>query len=610
MNMGIKIREYLRFVQRWWWLLVISAVVPMVVSYYFASQRLDLYETRVTLMVGTSLQSANPDTGLMAMSRTLADAYARLVTYDPITEAVVERLGLERSREQLASQITALVYPEAQLLEIRVIDTNPQTAALIANTLADELIARTPAADEVQQFEAGFTRQQLDDLRARIEKVQVDIQELSASMLDFTSAAEIQDAQERLQGLREIESMYQSTYAQLVRSYIGDSPNILQIFDPAVEPRSPIGRKTMLFVGVSGVAGVGLALAVALFIEYLDDSVRWEGEAKRVLLDLPVLGAIPKMKHRKGSIVDIVRPESPSAEMVRALRTSIFLSADSREIKALLITSPSVRTGKTFAVAQLGLTIAASGRRVIMVDADLRAPALHELFELPNLLGLSELLAGDGPLEGIDRPKGVQETAVENLYLLPAGKPPLDTGWLLASPRAARVFDVLREWADVILIDSPPGLAAPDAQVLSTAADGTILVVSAGATSRSETLRTKERLAGQDGARLLGVAFNRVKVNGPSTGYYGYGVKHRRLGRFLSRLSTRLPLASKKDAVGDGQTTLYLAEMADYLGVSQATARRWCKSGRLPASKSWFRWHIQAKDLQRAAGRMVRIDEM
>jgi succinoglycan biosynthesis transport protein ExoP len=169
MNMGIKIREYLRFVQRWWWLLVISAVVPMVVSYYFASQRLDLYETRVTLMVGTSLQSANPDTGLMAMSRTLADAYARLVTYDPITEAVVERLGLERSREQLASQITALVYPEAQLLEIRVIDTNPQTAALIANTLADELIARTPAADEVQQFEAGFTRQQLDDLRARIE---------------------------------------------------------------------------------------------------------------------------------------------------------------------------------------------------------------------------------------------------------------------------------------------------------------------------------------------------------------------------------------------------------------------------------------------------------
>jgi len=166
------IYQYLRVVKRWWWLLVVGAIIPMVVSYYFTSRQPDFYQAKVTLMVGTTLQSADPDLRLMDTSRSLANAYARLVTYDPITEAVVERLGLERSPGQLASQITTWVHPEAQLLEIRVVDTNPQAAVLIANALAEELVARTPAADEVQQVEAAFTRQQLDDLRARIEKVQ------------------------------------------------------------------------------------------------------------------------------------------------------------------------------------------------------------------------------------------------------------------------------------------------------------------------------------------------------------------------------------------------------------------------------------------------------
>jgi capsular exopolysaccharide synthesis family protein len=419
-------------------------------------------------------------------------------------------------------------------------------------------------------------------------------------MLDLTSAAEIRDAQERLGSLREIESMYQSTYAQLIGSYVNNSSNILKIFDPAVEPRWPIGRKTILLVGTSGVAGLALALAVVLLIESLSDAIRWEGETKRVLLGLPVLGAIPKMEHRRGSIVGAVAPESPSAEMVRALRTNIFLSADGREIETLLITSPSVRTGKTLTVAQLGLAIAASGRRVVMVDADLRKPALHEFFELPNLLGLSELLAGDAPLGGFDWPRGVQETGVENLYLLPGGKPPLDPGWLLASPRATEVFDVLREWADVILIDSPPVLATPDAAVLSSAADGMILVVSAGTTSRDEALRSKECLTRRDSTKLLGVAFNRVKVEGPSTCYYGRSMKRWRPGRSQGRLSVRLPLASEGDVLTDGQN----------MGVSQATARHWCKSGRLPAFKSRFQWHIKEEDLRTAVGPMVHIDKM
>lgn len=607
------IYQYLRVVKRWWWLLVVGAIIPMVVSYYFTSRQPDFYQAKVTLMVGTTLQSADPDLRLMDTSRSLANAYARLVTYDPITEAVVERLGLERSPGQLASQITTWVHPEAQLLEIRVVDTNPQAAALIANALAEELVARTPAADEVQQVEAAFTRQQLDDLRARIEKVQADIQELSASMVDLTSAAEIQDAQERLAGLQEIESMYQSTYAQLLRSYAGSSANILQIFDPAVEPRRPIGRKTLLFVAVSGAAGLGLAFAAALLIEYLDDAVRWEGEMKQSLLGMPVLGAIAKMRDGNGSVADMVSPDSPSAEMVRVLRTNIDLAAGDRGFRTLLVTSPATRAGKTFTVAQLGLAMAVRGRRVIMVDADLRKPTLHELFDLPNLFGLSELLASDTLLTDSAWPKGLQETGVENLYLLPGGKPPLDPGWLLTSPRLGELFDVLKERADVVLIDSPPGLVAPDAAVLASAADGTIMIVGAGTTSLSKTLKAKERLTERDGVNLLGVVFSRVKIDGDSYYYYAYGMKRRRhrrgpWGHLWDRLRAHLPFVGGAVAEDD-QVILNLAEMADCLGVSRATARRWCRSGRLPAFKSQFQWCIKEEDLRTAIGRMVRSEE-
>jgi capsular exopolysaccharide synthesis family protein len=605
--MEIEIRKYLRLVKRWWWLLVVSAIIPMVVAYYFVSNQPDVYQAKVTLMVGTSLQSANPDTRLMDTSSALAAAYRQLVTYDPITEAVIERLGLERSPAELASQITTWIYPEAQLLEIRVVDSHPQAAALIANALAEELIARTPSADEVQQLEAGFTRRQLDDLRARIEKVQADIQKLSDLMLNLTSAAEIQDVQEQVDGLRSLESMYQSAYAQLLSAYTGGSPNILRIFDPAVEPHRPMARNATLIVVVAGAAGLGLAAAAVLLIEYLDDAVRWEGRMKQALLDMPVLGAVAKTQRWKGFIADAADPESPSVEMVRALRTNILLAADGRELETLLVTSPSVRAGKTFVVAQLGLAVATGGSRVIIVDADLRKPALHEVFDLPNLFGFSELLAGRGPLRGS---KGVLETGVENLYVLPAGKPPLDPGWLLSSPRASELFDVLKEWADMIIIDSPPVLVAPDAVVLSSSADGTLLVVGAGVTSSSDTVKAKERLAKQNGVNLLGVAFNRVKVSGDSSYYRGSDVKRGRpKGGFRGRLRARLPFIGNGSVAEDGQVILNLAEMGGYLGVTRATARRWCKSGRLPAFKSWLRWRIKDEDLQAAIEHLVRSEE-
>ena len=130
------LRRYLRLIRRWWWLLVLGAIIPVAVAYQFVSDDPDLYQAKVTLMVGTTIQSSDPDQRLISMSNTLAQAYAELVRRRPITEAVIKRLNYQSSPEALARGISTRVRTDAQLLEIIVTDLNPRSASLIANALA------------------------------------------------------------------------------------------------------------------------------------------------------------------------------------------------------------------------------------------------------------------------------------------------------------------------------------------------------------------------------------------------------------------------------------------------------------------------------------------
>jgi capsular exopolysaccharide synthesis family protein len=601
-----EIHTYLKLITRWWWLLIISAIIPMVISYHFASQQPDLYQAKATLVVGTSIfQDPDPNRSEMDLSNTLAAAYAELVRQRPVTEAVIERLGLERAPEALAGQIGTSIRSGAQLLEIQVIDTNPQAAALIANALADELIRRSPSSGQDAE-QQDFIKNQLNELQVKVENINKQIEELSASLADLTSAAEIQDTQERIDALEQVKSRYQSTYADLFDSYHAESPNVLSLFEPASIPQSPIPSKTKLTVAVAGAAGVGLALGAVVLMEFLDTSLRWENnEDIQTILGLPVLGAIANMStSRDGSLSKTIDPLSPGAEMIRSLRTNIFLTAKDQPLKTIVVTSPTTGDGKTFAVAQLGLTIAAEGKRtVIVVDADLRKPTLHEAFDRPNIYGVSDLLSGQASIPRSYWPEGVQKTDVNNVYLLPAGEPPLDPSSLLTSPRLKELLDSLKKRADVIIIDTPPELTAPDAGILASAADGTVLVVSAGSTGRNKALKTKENLIKRDEVNILGIAFNRVKARGYSY-YYRNGAKRRpqEPGTW-----ERLPLVG--DVIASRSKnhnhSLGVKEMADRLGVKPATVRRWCKSDRLPASKSWLGWQIEEHKFHEAVQKIT-----
>jgi succinoglycan biosynthesis transport protein ExoP len=526
----MELRQYFNVIKRWWWLLIVGIIIPMSISYHFLSQQPALYQAKVTLMVGTTLQQASPDPSLMRTSTSLAQAYTVLVKRRPITQAVIQRLNLKRSPEELAKQITAWISPEAQLLEIMVTDTSPQAAALIANALADELIRQSPASVEDSQRQQAFVQEQLADLEVEIKGAEREIRELEESLADMISAAEIEEAQRRLSGLQGVTTGLRSTYASLYQSLIDSSANILTVVEPAIEPTWPVSSRSNLILLVAGVAGLALALGAAFVIEFLDNTLRWESYRDHTLLDLPVVGLMPRLPQEDGHISTDIPLDSPEAGALRLLRADIFLtlarrsvstilatSPDLQEgrktivaspISTMLVTSPGRREGRTTIVASLGMVIASGGQRVIVVDADLRTPDLHEVFGLPNDYGLCELLLGHAP----SLPKALQETSIPNLTLLAAGRPPLDLALALTSPRLVELIEALTEQADIVIFDSPPMLSVPDTAILSGLVEGTLLAMRDGYTTLESASRAKERLSAYEGAPVIGVLFSRARL--------------------------------------------------------------------------------------------------
>lgn len=214
------------------------------------------------------------------------------------------------------------------------------------------------------------------------------------------------------------------------------------------------------------------------------------------------------LERRNGHASPVVvrSPRSPAAEAYRALRANLQFASLDRDLRTVLITSAGQGDGKTTVAANLGVALAEGGKHVLLVDADLRRPSVHRLFELPPAPGLSNaLLHEEGELP-------VVATTVPGLSILAAGDPPPNPGEFVASPRLGRLLARARSSFDVVLIDTPPVSLVADAAVLAPSVDGVLLVVSAGRTKRDLVRRAKDQLE-KVGARLLGVVLNNAKLD-------------------------------------------------------------------------------------------------
>lgn len=221
--------------------------------------------------------------------------------------------------------------------------------------------------------------------------------------------------------------------------------------------------------------------------------------------------------HRR-SLITKHSPKSPIAEQYRTIRTNIQFSVADEELKSIMVTSAEPAEGKSTTVANLAITFAQQGKKVLMVDADLRKPTVHYTFRVQNIYGLTNVLTKQKPLAEV-----ITTTDVENLDVLTSGPIPPNPAELLGSKAMLEFLKKVEEHYDIILFDTPPILAVTDAQILANHCQGSVLVISSGKTENEKAVKAKEMLAATKG-KLLGAVLNNKKMD-KSNYYYYYGTK-------------------------------------------------------------------------------------
>jgi capsular exopolysaccharide synthesis family protein len=307
-------------------------------------------------------------------------------------------------------------------------------------------------------------------------------------------------------------------------------------------PARPDKRRNILLALAMGVLG---GVVLAFLFEAVDNTVRTPEQAQ-ALSNLPALGIIPASQNamlrsrsqrslpgKSGTresveLVTYRRPKSDISESYRALRTAILLSASGSPPRVMLITSALPQEGKTTTSINTAVTLAQKGARVLLVDADLRRPSIHKVFNIKPKVGLSTVLTGASQLEYTI----THVPQLPNLFLLPAGPPPPHPAELLGSNLMKQLILQWRKEYDHVIFDTPPALSVTDSILLSVDMDAVILVIRSGNTTKAALRRTRELLT-QVNARVLGVVVNAVDVDSPDYyHYYYYGSKYGGYGRY------------------------------------------------------------------------------
>lgn len=216
-------------------------------------------------------------------------------------------------------------------------------------------------------------------------------------------------------------------------------------------------------------------------------------------------------------LITVASPNSPVSEAYRALRTNILFATFDKPARSIAVTSTSQDEGKTTIVANLAVAFSQAGKRVVLVDADLRRPSLHTLFGLPNERGVTSAFIGEA---AASLSADLQDSGVANLRLLTSGPLPPNPSEILGSQRMSVLIGGLAELADYVLFDCPPILAVTDAAILGHQVDGVLLVVSANKTKRDGALKAKQLLE-KVNANILGVVLNNAKLDSSVFRYYG-----------------------------------------------------------------------------------------
>ncbi|MFN6963433.1 MAG: GumC family protein [Pyrinomonadaceae bacterium] len=319
------------------------------------------------------------------------------------------------------------------------------------------------------------------------------------------------------------------------------SDNNISVSEIAIPNDTPVAPRRLMTVLAALMLSTLFGMGLALFLEYLDDTIRSTEEIENYL-QLPALAAIPtieSMPKRRLLLVggeEQVEDQGPTellisadsrsslAEAYRQLRTSILLSTAGHAPKSLLITSSLPAEGKTTTATNTAISLAQTGAKVLLIDADMRRPRLHSVFNISNAAGLSTILSSEvGTPEILEIIKRDEES---KLYLLPSGPIPPNPAELIGSEQMANLLKILQDNFTHVVIDSPPIASFTDGVLIASMVDGVILVVHSGKTSRQVVRRSKQLLSDL-GARIFGVVLNNANLRAEDNYYYYQSYYHR-----------------------------------------------------------------------------------
>jgi capsular exopolysaccharide synthesis family protein len=476
---------------------------------------------RATALIVIDQQVAGQDnySDLLA-SNQLVTIYEGLIPQPVVLQRVAnETAGL--SVADLAARVHVSALTGTPVIEIQVDDQSKTRAATLANAIARAFIA---VEQESSQSELAQAQQQVNQ---QLEQVTAEIDSLNRQIADLQntngSSSDLQTLQHQLVAAQTTRSAVQNVSGQLVVQYLNNS-NSIRLFQPATPPATPDHPNPLLNSIDAAAIGLVLAVGIVVLLEVVDDRIR-SAEDVQESVGLATIASIEdadagmrpiplgRQRRRSPASFTTLKEDPRDTENFRILRT--FLSFSSVELRTILVTSPTRGDGRTTTAINLSITLAQAGKRVLLVDADLRKPAIHTFLGLQNTTGLSRYLARDTQ----DREPAIPFDTVPdmpNLLVLTAGPTPPNPTELLGSERMRQLPDhVLSKGlstglADVVVMDSSQASTVADAAILAGNADGTILVVDASKARVGKVLDALDALEPAN-ARLLGVVLNRAK---------------------------------------------------------------------------------------------------
>lgn len=506
----MELRDYLSVIRARKWVIIQAVVIVMVTTLVVSLVQPKVYEGEAKVLIsekdsgaalfGTVLPeiSSQPERGLQTQ--------VQLMQLRPLAENTVRKLGLEMTTEELLDRVEVAAIGQTNVVRISATASDPKTAVRIANTMSEEYVAWSRSSKR-------------ESIKSASEEVQARLDDAREQILELGRRVSREGKSDELSAELQIATGTYTTLAEkLEQLKINEQLEIGsgRVVSVAVEDLTPIAPRPVRNAMLGLVVGLALGLGMAFLYEYLDDTIKSTDEAERIF-GAPVIGTIPLEKTDKGPerrLTIVESPGSSAAESYRVLRNSLDFINFQHDMKVLLVTSSAPAEGKSTVSANLAASLAQAGKKVVLVSSDFRRPTTERFYGVSNAIGLSDVLLGAHSLKA-----ALQRPGDESLLILTSGKMPPNPSELLGSAKMDALLSELREWADWIVIDSPPLLAVADPASVARWADGVLMVTQAGTSTRQAGKKAVELLA-NIGSRIIGAV---VWGLDESKGAAGYG---------------------------------------------------------------------------------------